>query len=285
MSPERFRTVMRPVGAGYRRRLVIRKDGSFELYELGSGRVRHAAKGTYALEAGSGNPDPEGRIRFSSWIENGGDYSIWKSGPDAFGLYPWRASDAAADYYVRVAQARNGGALRDTSGLLEPIGTPKIRKGPKGFDLSLPAPMAAALRRYDGAFRPFTARDFQGRDFAKYAYSESQVPWALIGDFDGDLLQDVALYGRSGDDEVVVALLSRHGNVGALEVARRTVGKIERGVPKVFLELAPRGAEYSPCWARNGTPDADAIGIVSPGVARFDYALLEGEFVVFAPVP
>jgi hypothetical protein len=142
--------------------------------------------------------------------------------------------------------------------------------------------MTAALRRYDGAFRPFTARDFQGRDFASYAYGESQVPWALIGDFDGDLLQDVAIYGRSGDDEVVVALLSRHGNVDALEVARRTA---PRGGPGICLELAPRGAKYSPCWARNGTPDADAIGIVSPGVARFDYALLEGEFVVFAPVP
>jgi hypothetical protein len=160
---------------------------------------------------------------------------------------------------------------------VEPLGHPRISESGQ---VMLSAAMRNALRLYDREFRPYTVRDWPGP--SNYEYGETQIPWALIGDFDGDLIADAALYGRSGTDEVVVAILSYHGNVRAVEVARRPATK-EREHP--FLELIARGTPYSPCWARNGSPETDAIGIVSPGVARFDYGLLHGEFIVYAPVP
>src|SRR6185295_18343488 len=98
---------------------------------------------------------------------------------------------------------------------------------------------------------------------------------AIVGDFDADMLRDVALLGRSGADQVVIAILSDHGNIRAVEVAWRKVKPGERknksrGDPRevlpVYLELAPRGSLNPFCWVRrwNATP-VDAIGIVETG--------------------
>ncbi len=264
-----FRPGSGPVQAGTRRRLILGRDGSYALYALNSGRVRLADKGTYAL---AGEPGKE-FIQFSG----GGKYNIWKDSPDTLCLYPWRAFDAAIDRYVRVPSIPRHGASLDTLRLLEPLGHPRIQKD---GSLSLNASMRDALRRHDASFRPYTVQDWPGP--GNYEYGETQIPWALIGDFDGDLIRDVALYGHSGNDEIVVAVLSSHGNARVAEVARRHATK-EALHP--FLELIPRGTAYSPCWARKGAPDTDAIGIVSPGVARFDYGWSGREFIVYAPVP
>jgi hypothetical protein len=95
-------------------------------------------------------------------------------------------------------------------------------------------------------------------------------------------MQDLAVNGRSGKDEVVLAVLSGFGRTRVVEVARRPASM---RWPHPYLEIVPRGTKYPPCWARTGVPETDGIGIVSPSVARFDYALLNGEFVVYAPVP
>ncbi len=57
-------------------------------------------------------------------------------------------------------------------------------------------------------------------------------------------------------------------------------------VPPIYLELGPRASLNAFCWVNrwSATP-VDAIGIVEPDVARFDYVLDKGRFVLFAPVP
>jgi len=257
-----------PIREGTRRRLVFGKDGSYERYVINSGKVRVVESGDYRFG-----------VEREQWFLELGEtrYSVWRHEPDTLGFLPFMSHDAGADYYVRVPSILRHGERLDTLRLVEPLGHPRI--GSSG-EVNLSAAMRNALRLYDREFRPYTVRDWPGP--SNYEYGQTQIPWALIGDFDGDLIADAALYGRSGVNDVVVAILSGHGNVRALEVARRAPKK---GAPQPFLELIARGTEYSPCWARNGSPEADAIGIVSPGVARFDYGLLKGEFVVYAPVP
>jgi len=270
---EMFRPRGGPIDGGTRRRLILGRNGSYEHYVINSGKVRVVEAGNYTF----GEERNQRFIQFAGSVENGGKYSAWMTSPDTLRLYPFGASDASSRSFVRVPPIPRHGARLDTMRLVEPLGHAAIRQDGQ---LALSATMRDALRRYDSAFHPYTVNDWPGP--GNYEYGENQIPWALIGDFDGDLISDVALYGRSGNNDVVVALLSNHGNARAAEVARRPVPK--EG-PHPFLELIPRGTAYSPCWARKGTPDTDAIGIVSPGVARFDYALVDREFVVYAPVP
>ena len=264
-----FRPSSGPVQAGTRRRMILRRDGAYEIYALNSGKVRRAEEGTYAL-----HPEERGgSIQFSK----GQKYVIYRAGSDTLCLALFGANDAGSDRYVRVASLTHPGGAVDTLRLLEPLGHPEIRED---GSIALSAGMREALRRYDPTFQPCTVRDWPGP--SNYEYSAAQIPWAAVGDFDGDLIPDAALFGRSGGDEVVVAVLSGHGNVRVEEVARRGSAG---GSNHPSLELIPRGTAYSACWARHGTPETDAIGIVSPGVARFDYAMSNGQFVLYAPVP
>jgi hypothetical protein len=118
------------------------------------------------------------------------------------------------------------------------------------------------------------------------------------------MLQDVALLGLSGADQTVIAVLSGCGAPYAVDVAWRRVRRGQDknksrgdpiGLPSVYLEPVGKGAINRFCWGRVDvtalpwiqsipTP-ADAIGIVEPGVARFDYVLDGEKFVLFAPVP
>jgi hypothetical protein len=270
---ERFRPRGGPIDGGTRRRLILGRDGSYEHYAISPGKVRVVEKGTYTF----GEERKQRFLQFSGSSEDGGKYSVWQVSTDTLRLYPFGASDASTRSFVRVPPILRHGARLDTVRLVEPLGHAAIRRDGQ---LSLSASMRDVLRGYDPAFRPYTVNEWPGP--GNYEYSETQIPWALIGDFDGDLISDVALYGRSRGDEVVLAVLSGHGNARVAEVARRPSKK---GGAHPFLELIPRGTVYSPCWARKGTPDTDAIGIASPGVARFDYALVNGEFIVYAPVP
>lgn len=268
-----FQSPYGPAHTRQRLHLLI-LPGSFALYQVDQDRSRLIGPGTYTLE---GN-----RITFSRWVYRGETFSIRKIAQDTIGIYPWQASDAEESYYVRVPSLTGREAIPDTLRVSDPLGHPTMGSGHDGYSLTLPPAMREALTRWDGSFRLFTPRDWSREALRDYHYTHNQIPWALIGDFDGDLLLDAAVYGRSGRDEVILAVLSGFGNVHAVEVARRSNGSRDN---RPYLELASRDTKYSPCWAREGTPDMDGIGVVSPGVARFDYTLRQGEFVVYAPVP
>ena len=72
--------------------------------------------------------------------------------------------------------------------------------------LDLPTAMEDALDRYNRDFEPWTLDDY--RAVTDYEPSPRQVPWAVIGDFNGDGRPDLAVAGRTDRDVVVVFLLS-----------------------------------------------------------------------------
>ncbi len=101
------------------------------------------------------------------------------------------------------AQAQ-GRALRD-----EP--RPAIYRSSNGiWLLDLPPAMEDALDRYNRDFEPWTVDDYRG--VTDYEPSPRQVPWAVIGDFNGDGRADIAVAGRTDRDVVVVFLLSTGRN-------------------------------------------------------------------------
>ena len=84
---------------------------------------------------------------------------------------------------------------------------PAIYRSPNGiWLLDLPPAMEDALDRYNRDFEPWTQQDYRG--LPDYEPSPRQVPWAVIGDFNGDGRADLAIAGRTDRDVVVVFVLS-----------------------------------------------------------------------------
>ena len=76
--------------------------------------------------------------------------------------------------------------------------------------LDLPPAMEDALDRYNRDFEPWTLDDYRGA--TEYEPSPRQLPWAVIGDFNGDGRPDLAIAGRTDRDIVVVFILSSGRN-------------------------------------------------------------------------
>ena len=279
-----------PAQKGYRRRLVFHRNGEVEVFDIGSDGVLRALRGRYSVDH-----EPDGTVvTISNWFDlypglNKASFRAVKEGPTVLNF------QHSAGRFIRVPSVLKDGAPTDTGKIVAPIEPPSVRFRQDGTRVTLSSPMLAALQKCDPAFRLWQEADTRALGLDTDRDPGGRGAPAIVGDFDGDMLLDVALLGRSGADQVVIAILSDHGNVRAVEVAWRKVrlGKGEhktRGDPEklspVYLELAPRGSKNPFCWVpRWDAMPVDAIGIVEPGVGRFDYLLTEGRFAIFAPVP
>ena len=105
---------------------------------------------------------------------------------------------------------------------------PEIYRSPDGIWLvDLPPAMEDALDRYNRDFDAWTVEDYRG--VTDYQPSPRQVPWAVIGDFNGDGREDVALAGRTDRDLVVVFLLSSgRSRYRAIEAEREPYDRDDR---------------------------------------------------------
>lgn len=280
-----------PLTQGHRRRLVFARHGRVLMFDIATGlKLSQARTGTYTIH---GN-----LLTISNWIgeefqylaRNHGSitFRTTKCANDMFGIYPEGVSDADFDVFIRTPPVCREGVPVDTARILLPVEAPSIRMERGQAYAVLPKPMRDALRTYDPAFRPWTQSDSKA-----LGEGAARGPSTVVGDFDGDLLKDIAILGRSGADQVLVALLSDFGRIRAVEIAWRRVvageGKYRsRGDPhdvrSVYLELVPRGSTNPFCWGVHQPPNPlDAVGVVQPGVARFDYMLARDRFILYAP--
>jgi hypothetical protein len=279
-----------PVNRGYRRRLVFRANGQIDMFDIAPGpHVLRARAGTYTVS--------NRLIKITNWIEPWSrapePLSATKKGRDILELYPAGVSDGSSDVYKRVPAVCREGVPVDTVKVLTPLEAPTIRHDPDGTRISLPKPMQDALRRSDPSFRLWVEADSRALGYGPNGTPRVPGSSAILGDFDGDLMPDIALLGRSGADQVVVALLSDFGRVRAVEVAWRKViaGEGEnksRGDPHdltpIYLELAARGSSNPFCWYPYWQPPPlDAVGIVEPGIVRFDYVFFRDRFLLLGP--
>lgn len=79
------------------------------------------------------------------------------------------------------------------------------------WQLNLAPEVEDALDRFDRDFEPWDAR-FYPELPSGYAATPRQVPWAVLGDFNGDGRPDVALAGRDDRDALVLVIVSTGQN-------------------------------------------------------------------------
>jgi hypothetical protein len=117
--------------------------------------------------------------------------------------------------------------------------------------------------------RESVGRIYEWGDFAyslgSYRYTNYQIPSAVIGDFDGDSLADVAIHGWDGKTEDKVAcLLSGHASPRAatLLVEPVTLDREHHCQPPLYLELFPAGQSFTDSLGNRVALQTDAIRVI-----------------------
>jgi len=129
-------------------------------------------------------------------------------------------------------------ALLDTNFIPGPKSVPSIRKLGNRASLYLPAPMQRAIDEYDSTFTVCSLNDYSSALKASYPYSDDNLPFVVLGDFNGDSIKDAAVLGRTSSRGMTLCILSSGpgfravpvdsgsgcGDIGGLEIYLTHVG-------------------------------------------------------------
>ncbi|MFH1539442.1 MAG: hypothetical protein ABIH66_10820 [bacterium] len=87
------------------------------------------------------------------------------------------------------------------------------------YTVTLPGKMQKALDEFDPEFRVFAQSEFSYNIINKaYVFSAIQAPSAVIGDFNGDGVKDVALFGRNKTNSRILCILSNGENFRVYDI-------------------------------------------------------------------
>jgi len=126
---------------------------------------------------------------------------------------------------------------------------PMIRPQGTQSTVVLSESMARTLEKSEPTFRLWRASEFLPEAIKGYPYHSRQCPWAVVGDFNGDKIPDLALHGRTSKDCLLSVLLSKGPKYRLITVRRSpysddvmdaglTNGKPVRGLQTTLSEQA-----------------------------------------------
>lgn len=118
----------------------------------------------------------------------------------------------------RVFPARRAkGSSAGSGATPEPYAEPRPAIGPRVelvgsvYRLVLPEVMVDLLRDSIPSFQPWTIDHYDGETRNVYLFSHREAPWAVIGDFTGDGIEDVVIEGRDDDRDLRLSIISQSG--------------------------------------------------------------------------
>lgn len=233
-----------PPACGWSRTLFF-GDSTYSFWEKDSVGEYRMCSGMYVLHTlGGQRKGPWVELRGWSWVGPG---TFWPQfmGPDLIRLHPGGEDGAWVSHGVLHTFARDGGRMApahstDPGAWLPPR---VCRITPTSFGIELPKQLRGI--RDSIQLREWDLR-YSSRLVPKsYRYTHYQIPSGIIGDFDGDSLADVAIYGYDGDHRNTVAcLLSNGGSPRGARAWLEPVAAKRKGAPtrpSLYLELCPSG--------------------------------------------
>jgi hypothetical protein len=254
-----------PPACGWSRVLRLQGDGRYSFWEEDS-------TGTYPISHGRFTTRRSEDQRKGRWVELRG---LTQAGPDTFwyrlmgpdllklqqgnGRGVWRDIGARFTFLretEKVPQSGSIGAYRWRP--------PRVcRYEPNSYYIELPAPLD---RVRTNQFRQWDLSGSKRLVPQDYEYTNYQIPSGLIGDFDGDSLADVALYGYDEYRSSITCFLSNQGSPRAT-VAWGGPPSSERGPsrPRYFLKLCPAGQWFVDSSGNRSILATDAIYQASAG--------------------
>lgn len=272
-----------PPSCGWSRTLDVRPDMTYSLWEEDSARVYPICSGRFTLHS-----SPKGHwVEFEGWSWDGPG-TIWPliMGPDLLALRPggtrgpWYGHLGLTHVFAR-GQTRTSSFDRTATKRLPP----RVRRllfsafVPGGsYSIDVPPPFR---RLSSGILRRRHKLRHWGLVPEDYEYTHYQIPTGVIGDFDGDSLADVAIYGYSEERRnVVTCLLSSRGSPRAVVAwTERGSGDRNRATrPWHYLELCRSGQSFVDSTGKRLVLATDAICFIGKEGERSMIYLENGVF-------
>ncbi len=100
--------------------------------------------------------------------------------------------------------------------------TPRILKKSKQVgEVVLGLRAEAALNKFDPLFRIFNSSVYISSVQDMYKdHSENETPMGIVGDFNGDKIDDIALMGQTHNEQIVIVLISNKDKYDVVELER-----------------------------------------------------------------
>ena len=98
---------------------------------------------------------------------------------------------------------------------------PVITKAGDVYHLTLPARLAAAIEKAVPGFEPEDLTSYDSDIQERYQFTSRQAPWAVVGDFDADGVEDVIVDGRAHGRGYELCVWGASASVDTLLVERR----------------------------------------------------------------
>lgn len=221
-----------PPSTGWSRTLFIRRDGTYAFWEQDSVANYVLCSGEITIHP-SKHSSIEGGPKASLWVDLTGWWDDFEKrllvaflGRDGMLTYPGSegggsimvVSDALKSEFVRTTEQPEpkGVLLADTR-------PPRLLRS---FSNSYRVDLALALWKLlwsSGPLYEWQDGQYPPAVLNSYTYTNDQIPSAVVGEFDGDSLADVAIYGSTTGDwseSKVMCLVSNRGKPRAVEVLR-----------------------------------------------------------------
>lgn len=158
-----------------------------------------------------------------------------------------------------------------------------IRKRGYRAMLYLPPLMRSALVNFDPDFAVWNLSDYDSLLRRWYPYSDKNLPFVALGDFNGDGIQDAVLHGRNKSAAMMICILSTDSAFRVLTVQKWEVSpgwtlsdNLEVYLTQVGRGLIKSGFEPQPL---NLTTDAFEIGFFEKAATLYYYK--DGRFLQY----
>ena len=134
---------------------------------------------------------------------------------------------------------------------------PVIQKTNSKYNVYLPPALKKALFSYDSTFKTWDQDDYLPSLVSFYAFTSTQAPFAVIGDFNGDTTLDIILQGHTAKNSILLAIFSNLKEYNIIEIEKSDLGNPKEdwyGVGDnqkeyglwVYLSLVSPGKKKSP---------------------------------------
>lgn len=103
------------------------------------------------------------------------------------------------------------------------LGVPSIRKRGSVTSIYLPSLMRAAIENFDPDFQMWSLSDYNSLLLSWYPYSNNNLPFVALGDFNGDFILDVVLHGHNKTASMILCILSTNNKYEVLTLSKNIV--------------------------------------------------------------
>ncbi|MFC2135669.1 hypothetical protein ACFLTH_13725 [Bacteroidota bacterium] len=113
--------------------------------------------------------------------------------------------------------------ISDNSISQNDVSVPSIRKRDSVASVFLPFAMQTALENFDPDFKMWTLSDYNSLLLSWYPYSDKNLPFVALGDFNGDLIQDAILHGHNKTATMIICILSAKSKYKVLTLSKNII--------------------------------------------------------------